>query len=562
MHPLDDSPQHATALRDFRQSVIYQIYPKSFQDSDGDGLGDLPGVSARLDYLQALGVDYLWLTPFFVSPQRDNGYDVADYRRVDPRFGTMADVEALIAGARARGMGVMLDMVFNHTSTEHEWFQRALAGEREYQERYIFRAGSPEQPPTNWQSKFGGSAWAWAPEVGQWYLHLFDVTQADLNWDNPAVRRELQDVVRFWLQKGVAGFRFDVVNLISKPDVLEDDPAGDGRRFYTDGPRVHEYLHELSRETGLAQAVTVGEMSSTSVEHCILYTQPQRGELNMVFNFHHLKVDYAGGDKWTLMPPDFLELKRILFGWQQAMSDAGGWMATFWGNHDQPRPASRFGSDDPRYRPAAAKMLATAGLLLRGTPYIFQGEELGLPNARFGSIHDYRDVESHNAYAIMRERGLTDAQALDVLAARSRDQARTPMRWTPEGGFSTAVPWLADPHAGASGLSVQEQLADPQSVLHHYRALIALHHQPLFAYGEIEPLLPEHEQLLAYRRVAGDEAALVLCNFSAAEVAVPLDLPDGAGLLLGNLPDAAPRVAEGQGTLTLRPYEAVVYRLS
>ncbi|MDY5782744.1 MAG: alpha-amylase family glycosyl hydrolase, partial [Gemmiger sp.] len=322
-------------MKKFSDKVIYQIYPKSFYDSDGDGLGDLRGVTAKLDYLRDLGVDTLWLTPFFPSPQRDNGYDVADYTAIDPQFGTMADLEELIAQADKRGIGLMLDMVFNHTSTAHDWFQRALAGDKTYQDYYIFRDGTPDVLPTNWVSKFGGPAWEYLPELGKWYLHLFDVTQADLNWENPAVREELKKVLRFWKSKGVKGFRFDVVNLISKPAVFEDDHEGDGRRFYTDGRHVHEFLKELVRDTGLEENVTVGEMSSTSLDNCVRYTAPEEHELSMCFSFHHLKVDYKNGDKWALMPPDRQALKDLLAVWQEEMQAHNGWNALFWCNHDQ-----------------------------------------------------------------------------------------------------------------------------------------------------------------------------------------------------------------------------------
>ena len=358
-------------MYDFHKSVVYQIYPKSFCDTGGDGLGDLRGVTAKLDYLKTLGIDYIWMTPFFVSPQRDNGYDVADYRNIDPRFGTMEDFETLCREAKARDIRVMLDMVFNHTSTEHEWFRKALAGDPKYENYYIWKDGDPDTPPNNWQSKFGGSAWAYVPEKGKWYLHLFDPTQADLNWENPDVRHEVQEVIRFWMSKGVKGFRFDVVNLISKGS-YESDDQGDGRRFYTDGPRVHEYLHELNQATfGTdAEIVTVGEMSSTSMENCYRYAGADTGELSMTFSFHHLKVDFVGNEKWVLVPFDFQKLKDILFSWQTGMTEHNAWNAVFWCNHDQPRVVSRFG-DEGEYWKQSAKMLGTVIHCLRGTPYVY-----------------------------------------------------------------------------------------------------------------------------------------------------------------------------------------------
>lgn len=359
-------------MTDLSKKVVYQIYPKSFQDSDGDGIGDLRGIIRRLDYLKDLGVDILWLTPVFPSPQRDNGYDVADYCSIDPMFGTMEDMEELILEGKKRGIGLMLDMVFNHTSTSHSWFQKALSGEKEYQDYYIWEEGTPDKAPTNWESKFGGPAWEYVPSLKKWYLHLFDVTQADLNWKNPKVRQELKNVIRFWKNKGVEGFRFDVVNLISKPEVLKDDEMGDGRRFYTDGVHVHDYLKELVRDTGIEELVTVGEMSSTTLENCIRYSNPAEKELSMCFNFHHLKIDYKDGRKWELKKPDMMELKTLFKTWQEGMEQGGGWNALFWCNHDQPRIVSRLG-DEGAYWKESAKMLAGAIHLMRGTPYIYQG---------------------------------------------------------------------------------------------------------------------------------------------------------------------------------------------
>ena len=333
-------------MADFRKSTVYQVYPKSFYDSNGDGLGDLRGITEKLDYIRDLGADYIWITPFFVSPQNDNGYDVEDYYKIDPRYGTMEDFEELAREAGKRGIRLMLDMVFNHTSTRHEWFRKAMEGDEAYKDFYIFRKGkAPGVPPTNWESKFGGSAWEYVEQFDEYYLHLFDVTQADLNWDNPRVREELQKIVRFWMGKGVKGFRFDVVNLISK-GAFEDDDQGDGRRFYTDGPHVHEYLKELNEATfGTdAEFITVGEMSSTTLENCYRYAGEDSHELSMVFSFHHLKVDFMGNEKWVIVPFDFQKLKDILYEWQTKMAEHRAWNAVFWCNHDQPRVVSRFGT--------------------------------------------------------------------------------------------------------------------------------------------------------------------------------------------------------------------------
>ena len=433
-------------MQDFKKSVVYQIYPKSFLDTNGDGLGDLRGVISKLDYLQTLGVDYIWLTPFFVSPQNDNGYDVADYRAIDPRYGTMADFEDLVEEAGRRNIRVMLDMVFNHTSTYHQWFQKALEGDPVYQDYYIFRPGKADgSAPTNWESKFGGSAWEYVPSLGKYYLHLFDKTQADLNWENPAVRREVADIVRFWMAKGVKGFRFDVVNLISKGEYA-DDFQGDGRRFYTDGPRIHEFLKELNRESfgQDSEIITVGEMSSTSMENCFQYAGEQSGELSMVFSFHHLKVDFMGNEKWVIVPTDFGKLKDILFSWQEGMAAHSAWNAVFWCNHDQPRVVSRFG-DEGEYWQQSAKMLAAIVHGMRGTPYVYQGEELGMTNAGFTRLDQYRDVESLNHFRILRDKGLSEESVYNILKIHSRDNSRTPMQWdaTPNGGFTTGEPWLS-----------------------------------------------------------------------------------------------------------------------
>ena len=543
-------------MANFQDKVVYQIYPKSFCDTNGDGLGDLPGVTAKLDYLRDLGVDYLWLTPFFPSPQRDNGYDVADYRAIDPRFGTMEDLETLVREADKRGIGLMLDMVFNHTSTAHPWFQKALAGDRKYQDYYIFKDGSPDKIPTNWVSKFGGPAWEYLPALGKWYLHLFDVTQADLNWENPEVRAELAGILRFWKDKGIKGFRFDVVNLISKPEVYEDDHQGDGRRFYTDGRNVHRYLQELVAAGGIDGMITVGEMSSTSLENCIGYTDPDRHELTMTFSFHHLKVDYRNGDKWALMPADHMALKNLFAQWQEGMQAGHGWNALFWCNHDQPRAVSRFG-DEGRYWKESAKMLGTATHLMRGTPYIFQGEEIGMTNCHFRSIDQYRDVESLNYYQILQQQGKSPAEAMEIIQQRSRDNGRTPMQWdgTAHAGFTTGTPWIGVVD-NYPAINAAAQVDDPDSVYSYYKKLVALRKQHrVISEGQIEFLYKDDPDLLAYRRWDGDSQLLVLCNLTGHEA--PVQLPaqwQDAGVLLGNYPDAAPAAA-------LRPYEALVLSL-
>ena len=579
----------------FQNKVVYQIYPKSFQDSKGDGWGDIRGVISRLDYLQKLGIDIIWFNPMTVSPQKDNGYDVADYRRIDPRYGTMEDLEDLIREAKKRGISLMFDMVFNHTSTEHEWFQRALRGEEKYKKYYIFRKGklaagaagdagtSGQLPPTNWQSKFGGPAWQYVPELNEWYLHLFDPTQADLDWTNPDVRRECADIVNFWREKGLKGFRFDVVNLISKATVDEDDPnLFDGRQFYTDGPRVHEYLQELNRNSfgQDPDAVTVGEMSSTTLNNCVKYAGKDAHELSMVFTFHHLKVDYKNQKKWELQPFDFLELKRLIFGWQTGMQDADAWNALFFNNHDQPRALSRFGNDK-EYRKESAKMLAAVTHLMRGTPYVYMGEELGMTNAYFKDISQYRDVESTNIYDILLNEGKPKEEILHILQERSRDNSRTPMQWdsSPNAGFTTGTPWLGV-NENYREINAEQALADPDSVFYFYQKLIRLRKEsPVVQEGKFIPMLEAHPQVFAFeRKLEGEGAAagqgggslLVFCNFYGTET----ECEPGVSLagyrkILGNYQEIGGNEApaggavdggavDGSAKLKLKPYEVVV----
>ena len=551
--------------------VVYQIYVRSFNDSNGDGIGDLRGITQRLDYLKRLGVDYLWITPFFSSPQNDNGYDVADYRSVEPMFGTMEDFDELSREAKARGIGLMLDMVFNHTSTSHEWFRRALSGDPRYLAYYKFvdaapnaTAANPGEPPTNWASKFGGSAWEYVPSLHKWYLHLFDVSQADLNWDNPEVRAELADVVRFWKAKGVSGFRFDVVNLISKPERLEDDLEGDGRRFYTDGPHVHEYLQELVREGGIEDMVTVGEMSSTSIENCIRYTAPRYHELTQAFSFHHLKVDYAGGDKWALAEPDIPRLRGLLRDWQERMTAGGGWNALFWSNHDQPRPNSRFGDCSTRelWR-RSSELLPVCTHLLRGTPYVYQGEELGMTNPDFTSIDQYRDVESLNYYKILQDEGATPEEAFHIVRERSRDDSRTPVQWDggANAGFTSGTPWIGIP-ANHAYVNAADEMADPDSVWSFYRRIIALRKEcPVIQAGDVRFLDAASEKVIAYERTLGDAARgprrlVVACNFGGTDAAaLPAGEVEGSSVLIENCDEH--RIQDG--TLVLGPWCAVAF---
>jgi len=544
----------------WQSAVIYQIYPKSFQDSGARGTGDLKGIMARLDYLKTLGVDALWLTPVYVSPQVDNGYDIADYLNIDPAYGTMSDFEALLGAAHARGIRIVMDIVVNHTSTEHAWFKSALGDKHSpYRDYYIWKDPVDGGVPNNWQSKFGGSAWELDPATGQYYLHLFAREQADLNWENPTVRAEVKKIIHFWAKKGVDGFRLDVINLISKDQAFPDDEVGDGRRFYTDGPRIHEFLQDVSRDVfAPVGAMTVGEMSSTSLEHCQRYGALDGSELSMVFNFHHLKVDYPGGDKWTKAPFDFLELKRIFNHWQSGMHGKG-WSALFWCNHDQPRIVSRFG-DEGEHRVVAAKMLASTLHGLQGTPYIYQGEEIGMTNPGYQHIDDYQDVESRNIFAIKQAEGMSEAEILAILGAKSRDNSRTPMQWSaaPNAGFTAGTPWLK-PAANYPEINAEAALADQHSVFWHYRDLIRLRKaHPIFTQGDYQELLAGHPQIWAYVRRANGQTLLVVSNFygEPVEFALPAELQSGEGrLLLGNYPDSPARPQ----SCKLRPYESLIW---
>lgn len=547
-------------MNDFKKKVVYQIYPKSFKDTNGTGTGDLKGVIEKLDYLQALGVDYIWLTPFYVSPQNDNGYDVADYYNIDPSYGTMEDVENLIAEAKKRNIYLMMDMVFNHVSTEHIWFKKAMAGEEKYLNYFFFKQGKANnQPPTNWNSKFGGPAWEYVEKFDKWYLHLFDKTQADLNWENPEVREEVKNIVRFWMEKGIKGFRFDVINLISKAG-FEDDFSvdGDGRSFYTDGPRIHEFLQELARDSFAKDKdiITVGEMSSTTMENCYKYAGEKTGELSMVFTFHHLKVDFMGNEKWVLVPTDFMKLKQLIFDWQINMEKNNAWNAVFWCNHDQPRVISRFGSDD-KYHKESGKMLATLIHCLRGTPYIYQGEEIGMTNPHFKSIEQYRDVESLNHYQILQDKGMTKEQALMILDVHSRDNSRTPMQWDDSinAGFTIGTPWIqtADNY---TKINIKNSLEDKDSIFYYYQKLIQLRkNYDVIAYGDIKPLLREDKRVFAYERNYKGQKLIVICNFypTTYEIELPYDLSNYKCILNNYKNEAKAK------KIALKPYETLVY---
>lgn len=526
------------AVTDWRKSVVYQIYPKSFNDTTGNGHGDINGIIEKLDYLKHLGIDYIWLTPVYRSPMNDNGYDISDYYEINPEFGTKDDFRSLLDEAHSRGIKIMSDIVINHTSTHHNWFvESRKSKDNPYRDYYIWKDGSGDNPPTNWESKFGGNAWQYDELSGQYYLRLFDVTQADLNWENESLRKEIYDMINYWIDFGMDGFRFDVINLISKGAFKDSDKIG--KEFYTDGPRVHEFLHELNRNTfGDKEGfMTVGEMSSTTLEHCIKYTRPDRQELSSVFNFHHLKVDYKNGEKWTTMPFDFVELKRILFDWQSGISKGKGWNAIFWCNHDQPRVVSRFGSDKTETeRVKSAKMLAIVLHLLQGTPYIYQGEEIGMTNLYLNSIEDYRDVESLNAYKIMKAEGRSENEILKVLQDKSRDNSRSPVQWddSKHAGFTTNEPWIkvADNY---KEINVEKALKDENSIFYTYQKLIKLRHeQNIITYGEVKPLLEEHKQLFVYERTLDNQTLFVVANFSEEPAELPISFDLEGEVLIAN----------------------------
>ena len=529
----------------WKNAVLYQIYPKSFQDANGDGIGDLPGITARLDYLQTLGVDALWLSPIFASPQVDNGYDISDYRAVDPMFGTLDDLRALIRAADARGIGIVLDLVLNHTSDQHRWFQEAKKSkDNPCHDYYIWRDGTPDAPPNGMKATFGGPAWTWVPELGQYYFHQFAPQQPDLNWENPAVRRALYDMINFWIAEGVAGFRLDVIDQIAK----EPDNG-----ITANGPRLMEFLRELNRETfGGKDLVTVGEAWGADLARARQYSAPDGSVFSMVFQFEQMVLD-QDGSKWKARPWALPELKASIAKWQQGLHGAG-WNSLFWNNHDLPRIVSRWG-DDGAHRADSAKALAVVLHGLQGTPYIYQGEELGMTNAPFGP-QDWRDLESLNAYRELCQAGTPPPQALAAVQRMARDNARTPMQWTagPNAGFTTGTPWMrVNPNYTA--INAEAALADPASVFYTYRKLIALRKaNPVFAAGDFTLLCPGDTQVFAYLRRGGGQTMLVAANLSGQDAAFapPADFA------------AVPPALATQGAPTpgtLRPWEAAVYIL-
>ena len=561
------------------RAVVYQIYPRSFQDSNGDGIGDLRGILQRVDYLAALGVDVVWLSPIYRSPQDDNGYDISDYRDIDPTFGTLEDLDELVETLHGEGIKVVMDLVVNHTSDEHPWFIESRSStDNPKRDWYWWRParegmepGGPGAEPTNWGSFFSGPAWDFDPATGEYYLHLFSCKQPDLNWENPEVRHALYDMMRWWLARGIDGFRMDVINFISK-DVRSDGSLPDGpvthgphgsvHEATINGPRAHEFLQEMNREVFQGrreELLLVGETPGTTVEDGLLYTDPQRAELDMVFTFEHVSLDHGPGGRFDPKPIDLAELKATLGRWQAGLGDVG-WNALYWNNHDQPRIVSRYG-DDGEYRPQSATMLATVLHLHRGTPYVYQGEELGMTNVHFTSLDTYRDIESVRYAVEARELGhRSEAEILGALAAQSRDNGRTPMQWndSPHAGFTSGEPWI-QVNANYSMINAEAEQADAESVFSYYRRLIALRHEdPTVQSGEFTMQLDDHPHVYAFTRSLDGDQLLVLGNFSPSDQLVDhgeeWSDPD---LVIGNYPSPA---MTKKGAIVLRPWEAIVLR--
>ena len=540
---------NVTEKKWWQSAVVYQIYPKSFQDSNGDGVGDLRGIMERLEYLGKLGIDAIWLSPVCKSPQADNGYDISDYQDIDPMFGSVEDMEALIKEAKKYNIRIIMDLVLNHTSNKHRWFEEAKKSkDNPYHDYYVWRDGEEGVEPNDMKAVFGGSAWEWVPEIKQYYFHQFLPEQPDLNWENPQVRKEIYDMILWWMEKGVGGFRLDVIDQIAKePD----------KKITINGPRLHEYFREMSKETfQKGDLITVGEAWGADPERAKLYSNPDGSEFSMVFQFEHIGLDQQEGkDKWDLAPLPFLKLKQIMNRWQTELYNCG-WNSLFWDNHDLPRIVSRWGNDK-EYRVESAKMLAILLHGMQGTPYIFEGEELGMTNVYFDKLEDYRDIESINYFEEFTESGLmTPEHMMKCLMLRSRDNARTPMQWddSKQAGFTEGEPWIKV-NPNYKKINAAQQLEDPDSVFHYYQKLIRLRKEKdIIVYGEFEPLYREDEQIFAYTRKGDQEKLLTVCNFSDknAEVEVPEEFK-GAECLITNLGRK-----EFDGKIILNPYEAFV----
>lgn len=544
----------------WKKSVVYQIYPRSFNDTNGDGIGDIQGIIEKLDYLKNLGVDVIWLSPIFDSPQEDNGYDISNYTTIFEPYGTMEDFDQLVAEIHQRGLKVVMDLVVNHTSDEHQWFvESKKSKENSYRDYYIWRDGKESgEPPTNWGSVFGGSTWQYDEETEQYYLHLFAAKQPDLNWENPKLRTEIYEMMKFWLDKGIDGFRMDVINFISKETSYPDGENGDGGPFFVNGPRIHEFLKEMNREViSNYDVMTVGEMPGAMTDDAKVYTNPENEELNMVFTFEHMNLDCVYGDKWNLKQIDLVELKENFEKWQTSLH-AIGWNSLYWNNHDQPRIVSRFGNDQ-QYRVKSAKMLATCLHMMQGTPYIYQGEEIGMTNVHFDSLDDYRDIELLNMYKD-RISDWSHEKIMEAIYAKGRDNARTPIQWddSENGGFTTGKPWIkVNPRYRE--INTEEALKNPQSIYYYYQRLIQLRkEQDIITKGKFELMMRNDDKIFAYKRVGENETMLVLCNFSDQSI----HLHDVE--ILSYLYDASLVITNEEFEKernVLAPYEAVVYLL-
>ena len=545
----------------WKKSVVYQVYPKSFCDSNGDGIGDLNGIRKKIPYLAKLGVDVLWLNPIYASPQVDNGYDISNYREIEPTFGTMEDFENLLAEAHEAGLKIILDLVVNHTSDQHPWFQESRKSkDNPYSDYYIWK----DEVINNWGSSFGGSAWEYAEERAQYYLHCFAKEQPDLNWENPKVRQEVYDILRFWLDKGIDGFRMDVISLLSKDQSFPDGPVIQNKAYGSyyagcaNGPRVHEFLQEMNREVlSKYDIMTVGETPHTNADEAALYTDESRKELNMVFHFDHMHLDYDENGKYATNRVPLVALKKVMTQWQDKMHECNGWNSLYWCNHDQARAVTRFGNDSEEYREISAKMLGTCLHMMQGTPYVYQGEELGMTNAYFHKLEDYKDIESIQYYTELTDAGLMEPDyMMKCLMLRSRDNARTPMQWdgSEKAGFTDGEPWIKI-NPNCKEINAASQLDDLDSIFHYYQKLIALRKEKdIIVYGEFEPLCREDDQIFAYTRKLDEERLLTVCNFSeqSAEFEVPAEF-EGSRCLITNL---GRKVFEGM--IVLKPYEAFV----
>jgi oligo-1,6-glucosidase len=545
----------------WKKSVVYQIYPRSFNDSNQDGIGDIQGIIEKLDYLKLLGIDVIWLSPIYDSPNDDNGYDIRNYQKIMSEFGTMADFEQMLVEVHKRGMKLVMDLVVNHTSDEHNWFTESKKSkDNPYRDYYVWREGKDGKAPNNWGSVFSGPAWEFDENTKEYYLHIFSKKQPDLNWENPKLREEIYRMMDFWLEKGIDGFRMDVINFISKqpdlPDGLvgEGQLYGDGSPYFINGPRIHEFLQEMNEEVlSKYPVMTVGEMPGASPDDAIKYTDPDRNEVNMIFTFEHMDLDSAPGGKWNLKPLNLVDLKENLAKWQTALHGKG-WNSLYWNNHDQPRIVSRFGNDQ-NYRVESAKMLATCLHFMQGTPYIYQGEEIGMTNVQFGSLGDYRDIETINMYHERKSLGYTDDEIMTSIYTKGRDNARTPMQWdeSEHGGFTIGTPWIkVNPRY--KEINVKNALEDSQSIFYYYQKLISLRKEmDIIVEGDFQLLAKDDPALFMYKRKWKDESLLVFCNFSGDELTIAKGMNmEGYQVILSNYENSNPGI--------LRPYEVIVLK--